>query len=164
MDSAILAGRAGIGRVAVRKAVLYCEVVATSILSLVRSIGCGPALGIHGAVLALRIGRTIHVENICVEELARLHGAAVSWRVGFVVSTLHRTSIGAKLDVERTRGEDGTAHITEEGVRDEQKIYRTLDLPVETILVVRCIDRGVSQRYRGTITSGRCNRVANVAV
>lgn len=125
MDRAIFASRAGIGRVAVRKAVLYCEVVATSILPLVRSIGCGPALGIHCAVLALRVGRAIHVENVSVEELASLHGAAVSRRVGFVVSTFHRTCIGAKLHVERTRSEDGTAHVTEECVRDE-KIYTAL--------------------------------------
>lgn len=89
MNSAVLAGRTRIGRVAVREAVLYCKLVATSILPLVRSIGCGPALRIHSAVLALRVGRSIHVEDICIEELTSLHRATVSWRVGFVVGRLH---------------------------------------------------------------------------
>lgn len=105
--------------------------VTAIVLTHIGQITRAPCLRVHGAVLALKVGGLVYVEDVSVEELANqnqyafptvanqndthlacLCRTAVGRWVCEIVCTLHTTRIRTQLGVERTRGEQGGAYIS----------------------------------------------------
>jgi hypothetical protein len=135
MNGSVRVDGVGIRGIAVSEAVLNQEIVVPTFLANTAAqrcqrtsrlrghksnnslgrVGLGPALGIHSTILALhvvRIARAVDVNDICVEELARLYGSTVRRGMGSRIRTLVQAGLGTKRNVERASSEYGDTHKT----------------------------------------------------
>ena len=111
VNGTILVGRNHTSGVGKRVGVVDQVLIGSSVLPGVGGVAGTPRFRVDGAVLSLRVGRRVLVEDISVEKLASLDGRAIGRRVGEVVSVLCRAIVCTKLHVEGTACEQLVAHV-----------------------------------------------------